>query len=110
MQNVPLEERLVEFVRYKGGNVSFIEFQNEFPEIKGNENFGQPSFNLLFWPNVTIEFIEAIDSLIKEDKLMFSPCEPLVYVGDGIVFDFPVAKEFKRYEGLRWYPMVFSVL
>lgn len=40
------------------GPVSFAELQNQFPEIKGNEYFRQESFNLLFWPNVTIEFIK----------------------------------------------------
>lgn len=110
MDHIPLRKKLLEFVRYKGGNVSFVEFQNEFPEIKGNEDFGQPSFNLLFWPNVTIEFIETMNFLIKEDKLKFSPCESLVYTIDGVYFNFPVAKDFKRYESLRWYPMVFSLL
>lgn len=84
--------------------------QKQFPEIKGNEDFGQPSFNLLFWPKVTMEFIEAINTLIMDDKIFFTRCEPLVYLADGIIFDFPVAKEFKRYESLRWYPMVFSAL
>ena len=92
------------------GHVSFVELQNQFPEIKGNKHFGQQSFNLLFWPNVTMEFIESINTLIKENKLKFAPCEPLLYTGDGVNFDFPVAKEFKKYATPRWYPMVFSAV
>ncbi|WP_447511007.1 hypothetical protein [Acinetobacter geminorum] len=85
-----------------------MELQNEVPEIKGNELFGQESFNLSFWLNVTMEFFETINTLIKENKLKFAPCEPLPYKGDGVFLDFPVAKEFKKYTSMRWYPMVFS--
>lgn len=103
-----MKEKILTFIKKMNGHVSFVELQNEFPEIKGNELFGQESFNLLFWPNVTMEFIEAINTLIKENKLKFAPCEPLLYTGDGVFLDFPIAKEFKKYASIRWYPMVFS--
>ncbi|WP_228270244.1 MULTISPECIES: hypothetical protein [Acinetobacter] len=103
-----MKEKILTFIKKMNGHVSFVELQNEFPEIKGNELFGQESFNLLFWPNLTMEFIEAINTLIKENKLKFAPCEPLLYTGDGVFLDFPIAKEFKKYASMRWYPMVFS--
>ena len=102
-----MKEKILTFIKKMNGHVSFVELQNEFPEIKGNELFGQKRFNLLFWPNVTMEFIEAINTLIKENKLKFAPCEPLLYTGDGVFLDFPIAKEFKKYASMRWYPMVF---
>ena len=38
-----------------------------------------------------MEFIESINILIKENKLKFVPCEPLLYTGDGVIFDFLMA-------------------
>ncbi|MHC3122629.1 MULTISPECIES: hypothetical protein [Acinetobacter] len=105
-----MKEKILNFIKNMHGNVSFVELQNEFPEIKGSEHFGQESFNLLFWPNVTIDFIEAINSLIHDNKIMFSPCEPILYTGDGVIVDFPVAKEFQKHTSMHWYPMVFSAL
>lgn len=104
-----MQEKILNFVKAQGGNVSFVEFQNEFPEIKGDVDFGLFDLNLLFWPNMTWEFIEAIDTLIKTDKLKFSPCDPLVYTGDGVIMQHSIAKDFKRYESLRWFPIVFSL-
>lgn len=105
-----MKEKVLEYIRKMNGNVSFVELQNEFPQLVGNEDFGQPDFNLLFWPNVTLDFIELINTLVKEDKLMFSPCEPLLYMAEGFHINVPIAKNFKRYGKLHWYPMVFSAL
>lgn len=44
----------------------------------------------------------------KEKKLKFAPYEPLLYTGGDVFFDFPIAKEFKKYASIHWYPMVFS--
>ena len=65
----------------------------------------------LYFPVFLIVYFSIlffINTLIKENKLKFAPCEPLLYTGDGVIFYFPVAKEFKKYATLRWYPMVFS--
>lgn len=105
-----MKERILEYIKKINGNVSFIELQDKFPQMVGEEDFGQPDFNLLFWPNVTLDFIESINALIKEDKLMFSPCEPLLYMAEGVFINAPVAEKFKRYGRLHWYPMVFSAL
>lgn len=110
MNNASLYERLVEFVKQKSGHVSFIEFQNEFSEIKGDWDFVLSEFNLILWPNVTTEFIEAIDHLIRNDILKFAPCEPLVYIGDGVILDYPVANNFKKYPSLKWFPVVFDLV
>ncbi|KKW76287.1 hypothetical protein AAV97_17400 [Acinetobacter sp. Ag2] len=109
-QKAPLHERIIEFVKNKGGNVSFVEFQNEFPEIKGDWDFILTEFNLLLWPNVTEEFIQAIDFLIKSEKLQFAPCESLVYIGDGVVLNYPIANDFKPYASLKWFPIVFNLV
>ncbi|ENV46398.1 hypothetical protein P255_00537 [Acinetobacter brisouii CIP 110357] len=63
-----MKEKIFAFIKKKNGHISFVELQNEFPEIKGNEHFGQESFNLLFWPNVTMEFIETINTLINPNR------------------------------------------
>lgn len=110
MNNSSLLEKLVDFVKLKGGNVSFIEFQNEFPEIKGDWDFVLSEFNLILWPNITTEFIDAIDHLIRNDVLKFAPCEPLVYIGDGVILDYPVANNFKKYTSLKWFPIVFNLV
>ena len=110
MDDIPLHEKLFKFVKHRGGNVSFVEFQNEFPEIKGGWDFILTEYNLLLWSNVTEEFIQAIDFLIKNDKFKFAPCEELVYIGDGVILDYPIAKDFKAYATLKWFPIVFSLI
>ncbi|WP_347461074.1 hypothetical protein ABEF79_07115 [Acinetobacter sp. ANC 7454] len=105
-----LKQQIFDYVKKMKGNVSFVELQKQFPQIKGDFDYAQPEYNLLFWWNVTEEFITAINELILENKIYFKLCEPLVYIGDGVIIDHPIAKEFKRYESPRWYPMVFSVL
>lgn len=102
-----LQQHIFDYIKKMKGNVSFVELQKEFPQIKGDYDFAQPEYNLVFWWNLTEEFIHAINKLIQDDKIYFKPCESLVYTIDGVLINTPVANEFKRYPSTRWYPMVF---
>jgi len=99
--NMDLKEEILEFC--KRGAVSFAEIENRFG--KGTEGYGCQE-NSWYWFHLTKETVCAIHELFKEKKIIFYPSDPLVYLVDGIIPTYPIAKTGRKYKKDHWLPVV----
>lgn len=100
-----LKGRIADYVRTRG-HVSFVELQREFPEAKGDFDYGMPSHNLIIWPGLSEHFITAIQELVREQRTFLWPATAFTYMLDGMRLKLPVAKSARRYTKPRWLPVV----
>lgn len=104
-----LKERVWEYIK-RYNHVSFAELKREFPEFDGNYEKAIREHNIILWSGISLEMIEAIDSLIKEKLIDIYPTTPLVYMADGAVLSLPIAKSMRKYKKPHWAPVVFNVV
>ena len=105
-----LKDRVFDFVVSKGDNVSFAEFSKELDGFKGNFEFDRPDKNVVFWQGASKEFIDAINELVYEDKLLeFKGTTTLVYLSDGLMPRLPLAKQDRVYRETHWVPVVMKL-
>ena len=109
-----LKAEILEMVTDRGG-VSFAElsriegFKDDSDHPDGALAMMHPRFdNIVLWPNVTPEGIEAIRSLMADNAIHWLPCDPIIYVVDGCMLKLPVVKNAQPYKHPRWLPVTFS--
>lgn len=111
MTETTLEDRVAAFITERGGGVSFIELEREFPE----EFEGQQSAmyltdydNVVLWEPVSLAMTGALNSARDNGRIVMKPTSELVYFLEGKVFNLPVARKARRYKKPRWLPVTFS--
>ncbi len=65
--------------------------------------------NLVLWDGMSLEFSEAISSLILSGEIEANSTSPFFYVIDGGMLNIPVAKSIREYKDPHWLPTVFSI-
>lgn len=85
--------------------VSFAEIERKFGS--GGWSFTIESLGeAWFWFNLTEKTYKALNELYSEKKILFYPSSRLVYLIDGIVPTYPMAKRGKYYKTTHWMPVV----
>lgn len=111
-KETPLEERIIEHIKFHAGT-TFAGLQRVFgEEFDGEFDYGLISQNIVFWTKMNKKFIDIINKLIKEKKLkiLASPSNILCYVADGRALTLPIAKKVNHnYKEPHWIPLTFSV-
>ena len=102
-----LKQKIASFIN-RGGSVSFVELEQHIPAFRGDYCYGHQANNILFWPECSLESINAIRELINEGCISMSLTTPLVYMHDGRMTSLPVAKRIMTYKTPRWLPVVFN--
>jgi hypothetical protein len=107
----PMETQVVEFVRQRD-HVSFTELTRMLADripIKGKMAITLDTDpNFLFWAGVSAEFADLMIGLFARRMIVPVPCAPLVYLVDGAMLDFPLAKSLPSggYATEHWCPVV----
>ena len=109
-----MEERILAFVRRRGGGVSFAELDEH---IKGFEAIEGDQYKLILgdFPNVVVwwasrEAIEAISGLMSKRKVCMNSTSHLTYVADGKIPRLPLARRVQEYAKPHWLPATLSLL
>lgn len=94
--------------------VSFAELDYEFKkaglEYKGDYVVQSNKLeNIVFWHGWNKEAAEAIQELLKDDVLRLEPCQPFIYMIDGVLPDLPIAKREMSYKAPHWVPCVMNL-
>ena len=109
-----LAKRIIEIIdRY--GDVTFAELVGIFPEhFNGDQDWMFNDWcNVLIWSNLSVEFCEVMDGLIKDGKICMNVSDFLCYLHDGTVQTIPVAtmKGMARgYKATHWLPVNFTLI
>jgi len=107
-------DAVVELVRARD-HVSFVEIQNLFKgagmETRGNVIMLLER-NVVMWAGVSDEFADILDAVRLEQprRVWPHPSSPLVYLIDGGLLKFPIAKRIPKagYKEPHWLPMTLS--
>lgn len=104
-----MKEQIFNYVLRNGG-VTFA----EIPLICGDAANGAlamyiPEYpNIILWDGLSDEVIDAINALLKEEKIHLHPTIAMVYLCDGAAVRLPIAKTIRHYKSPRWLPVVFN--
>ena len=106
-----LENAIMEVCQSVGGTgVSFAELTRAIPGFEGDRGMINPEFyNIIFWHACSAEAIEALSNLLVSKKLIMRPTAFLIYMADGIVPNYPIARKQMQYKNVRWLPVVFDI-
>ncbi|MFC1554130.1 hypothetical protein ACFL7D_05820 [candidate division KSB1 bacterium] len=90
---------------------SFAELESNIIGFKGDLIFGIPASNIVFWPGMSEEAINAISELIREDKIDIEEVSPIIYAIDSDTFvNLPIGRSSKEYKRPHWLPLAFTVI
>lgn len=108
-----MREKILAYVR-KNKGTSFAELRR----VVGEESFDGPltwetdAPGIVFWDNLSQEFVDTMMALKGEGLIQARPCTVLVYLVDGMMMRLPVAKRPTRkgYKTDHWLPIVFDAV
>lgn len=107
------KQRVFEYIK-DFDNVSFAELNRLIGEEAHKGDYGLPinnDCNIVYWAGMCEEYSRAVLELVNEGKIFYEPCGtyvgglPLVYMTDGCLLNFPIAKRLINYKKTRWLPV-----
>ncbi len=110
LSGADMDAAILDYVRKKGGGVSFVELCRDIPGFEGNLVLclgGDP--NLALWLHVSSEASAAISRLASGNFIRVKPTVPLVYWIDGAVPNLPVAKSVRKHKRPHWLPVSIDI-
>ena len=110
MDKNTIKDAIISMVKEKGGGVAFAELERIEGVGGGGIAIGNAEKNIFFWFNLTIEAADALLELCNERAVKIRETRVWVYLVDGIVPRYPVAKRIKRpYKDEHWVPVVLNL-
>ena len=104
-----MKDEIMNYVREKGGYVSFANLSNHIAGFSGNGQIIQESTNFVFCNDISDAGYQALADLFAEDKIIINPCHYFVYFIDGIVPQLPRVKQARRYKTPHWLPVTINL-
>jgi hypothetical protein len=104
-----MKQEIYDFIKAHKGT-SFVELER-LDGFKGDgktECTMRLSENVILWFGISPVAANALEELIKEDKIVAIGVNSLFYLIDGGSLDLPVAKTMTPKKKPHWYPVVFS--
>ena len=111
MTDTTLEDRVVAFITERGGGVSFVELEREFPgEFEGHEHamYLTDCDNVVLWEPVSLAMTGVLNSARENGRIVMKATQPIVYAIDGKMLRLPIASKARHYKTPRWLPVSFS--
>lgn len=99
---------------YKIDHLSMVDVEKLSPDhtrISPGYSWEHVESNLVFWPDVSLELICAIKSVIKSELATFTLGQTafIAYMVDGKLLRLPIAHTARRYKRPHWLPVLLSV-
>lgn len=102
-----LADSIERFVKERS-HVTFVELENEFPQIKGEISMSYGHENVILWSCVNETFVDTLNGLLKAKRIFMWPAvNALCYVLDGKTLALPNAKSIRPYKKPRWLKVTF---
>ncbi len=100
-------DNVIKFVN-KSSYVSWAEISMAFEDTKGQLSLEHPKYNFVWWAGMSEKFCDVMDEILQKQLLAVEPCQPLVYLIDGLALKFPIAKQARVYKTTHWLPTTFN--
>jgi len=103
-----LKAQIFQYVRERD-RATFAEFSRDIPGVKGEFEMRLNGLeNIVLWAQMSSDAVDALNDLLKEERLFMIPTGTLTYLIDGGSLTYPVAKSARNYKKPRWLPVVFT--
>lgn len=112
MTDTTLEDRVVAFIAERGGGVSFVELEREFPEeFDGQDDTTRLTTydNIVLCQPVSRAMAEALSSACSKGRIVMESVLMPVYVVDGTVPMVPIARKARQSRTGQWLPVTISL-
>ena len=99
MTDTTLEDRVVAFITERGGGVSFVELEREFPEeFEGQEHaLNLTDYdNIMLWQPVSLAMAGALNTASTNGRIVIESAPQIVYLVDGKVPMMPIARKARQ--------------
>lgn len=114
MKKEEIERRVFDKLNDRNGT-SFVEIEEIFERNGFDYNGNQlicttvsAEHNIFFWAGWNEEAIRIFNNAHKRSNAEYIPTSHLLYVMDGKVPNFPIAKQARKYKEWHWLPVVLS--
>ena len=105
-----MEKNILKFIK-NHPRCSLAELESNIAGFKGEHIFGNLTSNIVFWPRMSKEAIDAIAKLVRENKVDIEEVTARIYAIDSdILVNLPIGRNSKNYKRPHWVPLVFTVV
>jgi hypothetical protein len=99
-----ISDRMLAYIR-DTDHVSFAELSRRFPECREGDYALTLGENLILWAGLSQEASKALNALLENGVIHAKPCAMLIYLIDGAIPKYPVAKRNVPYKKPHWLPV-----
>lgn len=89
------------------GHVTFVELLDRFPEMRGDSTFAYQSSNVVLWTGISQHCYDALNLLLKSNRIHLWRASTLTYLVDGGALKLPLATSRRPYKRPHWLPVTF---
>ena len=100
-----MQEKIVKFIDQKNDHVSYAEFR-KIEGSAGKFAIEHGNTNIISAFDFSKIFIAAIRDLKDKKIVKWELSSVFTYLIDGETITLPIAKKFRKYKKLHWYPIV----
>ena len=101
-----MKERIIEFLEYSGGDYALIAFARH-EQFKGDLIVMSPvNNNVIFADGVSMDFVDAMQSLRDEKVISWVSMHPWVARMDGVMPTIPPVRGRYNYKKPHWLPIL----
>jgi hypothetical protein len=110
IMSTTLEDRIYQFIQGHPWT-TFAELKRHFGDEFAGSRTGwlDEERNLLLWPKMSERFVEALNNLLQDGKIVMKPAPLWIYLLDGVTLSLPLARGRYRYREPHWVPVYFDV-
>jgi len=100
-------ENIINFIK-SNGSTTMGQLADWFQGTKGNFEWGVIDHNLIFWIQMSENFIDVMNKVKNSKQVQMLSASPLIYLMDGKGYlKLPIAKTTRKYKSRRWCPIHF---
>lgn len=105
-----MKDKIIKKIERLGGSgVSLVEL-SEIEGFAGEFEWGALDKNIVFWANISDVAVDALNELLRDKQIDLTPCNPLIYMVDGVMLTYPVAKKAMAYKSPHWCPITLQLV
>jgi hypothetical protein len=109
-----MKAMILNLLKERSEGISFAQMENMFDDnsidYNGDHIIGSSKYkNIYYWLNMSDDFSHAIIELRKEDKIEFNECNVIIYLADGKIIKYPLARKAIQYEEPHWLPTIIKM-
>ena len=106
-----MEQDIIDFINLKNNiGITFAQLSKNIDGFNGDMYISDKDTNVILWVEISKEATQAIENLVKTNKILVDKTSPLCYYIDGMIPNIKLAKKNKKYKKLHWLPVAIYLI